>query len=735
VVNNLDCDDSDALINPQKIWFQDKDGDGLGTHTVTTTSCLQPEGFVDNFEDLGDETKYITNIAPVPFFFDADGDGYGDPNKEELYSYAPPNYYVTGEDCNDNDIRIHPMTIWYYDGDGDGYGATSPSFLGCSPPPKYVLNKADLDDTNVLITDIPGRFFYRDKDGDYYGVDDDKRFQSHAPEGYVPNGGDCNDFNANLHPATVWYEDKDRDGYGGAVAYLGCLEIGNVTRDHGDINDNTDRITNIPPRYFYEDRDQDNDGNPKVSYFGSHAPEGFVNNKLDCDDNDPSLHHRTYWYFDSDGDGFGDPENTLQQCLQPPGNYKDNGWDYDDSTILITNIAPQYFYLDNDRDGYGTDANRVFVSHPPENYENKGGDCDDTDPLLHPETQWFQDFDQDGFGSDNFVVDCEPQSGFVLNSNDWDDNEACITDVFPRDFYIDNDNDGYGDPEVHLSCSYLPEEGYVVNDEDCDDTNDAVKPTTLWYLDEDGDGYGVETDVLEQCNMPEGYAYKKGDCDDQDPYLLPSAFAAAVAMGLDPYNQVILRDCSAPDDAEEEEQQNQEDLEGLVFADRDADSFGDPNEAYTIEEIDVLDFLIVTNRDDACPEKFGLYKGCPSPIIVETQLGSMNNQVVRLFVKDSVVPPEKILEKLTQEQLADVQVTPNPTSGLLMAMWQENVVGAVKEIRILGYHYGIEFSIPYQGNIDSVTINLTEHPDDLYFVQFYLMDGRFVTKKIIKAKQ
>src|SRR5690606_30116183 len=42
---------------------------------------------------------------------------------------------------------------------------------------------------------------------------------------------------------------------------------------------------------------------------------------------------------------------------------------------------------------------------------------------------------------------------------------------------------------------------------------DGCVPTTL-YLDEDGDGYGVEASSVSACGPREGYVDRAGDCDD-----------------------------------------------------------------------------------------------------------------------------------------------------------------------------------------------------------------------------
>ena len=84
---------------------------------------------------------------------------------------------------------------------------------------------------------------------------------------------------------------------------------------------------------YYRDADGDGFGNPNASVSGTlnNAPAGYVTNNTDCDDND----NKTYpgapelcdgkdndcngiiednvifstWYYDNDGDGYGDPNN------------------------------------------------------------------------------------------------------------------------------------------------------------------------------------------------------------------------------------------------------------------------------------------------------------------------------------------------------------------------------------------------------------------------------------------
>jgi hypothetical protein len=64
-------------------------------------------------------------------------------------------------------------------------------------------------------------------------------------------------------------------------------------------------------------------------------------------------------------------------------------------------------------------------------------------------------------------------------------------------------------------------------DNDCDGLIDDDDPGTqnqeTWYLDADGDGYGLESETEEACDAPSGYAALPGDCDDDDPAAYPGA--------------------------------------------------------------------------------------------------------------------------------------------------------------------------------------------------------------------
>ena len=49
----------------QETWFQDQDGDGFGDPFVSTLSCVQEDGFVDNDQDCDDENAMAYPDAPA----------------------------------------------------------------------------------------------------------------------------------------------------------------------------------------------------------------------------------------------------------------------------------------------------------------------------------------------------------------------------------------------------------------------------------------------------------------------------------------------------------------------------------------------------------------------------------------------------------------------------------------------------------------------------------------------
>lgn len=128
----------------------------------------------------------------------------------------------------------------------------------------------------------------------------------------------------------LYSPDKDGDGYGDMIArpVLGCNppEIGWV--DNGLDCDDNDKTIN-PETVWYLDKDGDGYGNPNSFLTSCTEPEhpkgySYVRNNKDCNDNDNTINPETVWYADPDGDELGDPDTTKKSCLKPSGYVRNN---------------------------------------------------------------------------------------------------------------------------------------------------------------------------------------------------------------------------------------------------------------------------------------------------------------------------------------------------------------------------------------------------------------------------
>ncbi|WP_299441270.1 DUF6443 domain-containing protein [uncultured Aquimarina sp.] len=533
VTNNKDCNDSNASLNLLKTWYRDSDGDGYGSEYLGSIvigqaprqSCAQPSGYVLNKLDCNDSNAAIR--PNTVWYRDADGDGYGIASSTKTGCSVGLGYVLNKLDCNDSNASLNPNTVWYRDADNDGWGNKNVTKKQCSRPSGYVSNDDDYNDGTNLITNIAPRNFYRDADNDSFGHPTNKTYRSTRPNGYVTNSSDCNDNSAAINPNTLWYRDADGDGFGNSsVTKKQCTQPSGYVLNDDDLNDSNSLITTITPMHFYRDADNDTFGNPANSKYQSIQPSGYVVNSSDCNDNDSSLNPNTRWYRDADNDGWGNASVLKKQCTQPSG-YVRNNDDYDDNNNLITNIAPRTFYADSDLDTYGNPSASIYRSVQPGSYVTNNSDCNDNDAAINPNTKWYRDADADGWGNASVVkTQCVQPSGYVRNDDDNDDSNNLITNITPSNFYRDADQDTFGTNTDKKYQSTQPS-GYVTDNRDCDDSNASINPNTVWYVDNDGDGWGNRLVTKTQCTQPVGYVENNTDVDDTTTLitnLTPSTF-------------------------------------------------------------------------------------------------------------------------------------------------------------------------------------------------------------------
>lgn len=130
-----------------------------------------------------------------------------------------------------------------------------------------------------------------------------------------------------------------------------------------------------------------------------------------------------------------------------------------------------------------------------------------------------------------------PQTNDILmwNGTEWIAGDICSLFSF---YYLDSDNDGFGDSESFIYTCSAPN-GYVSDSTDCIDDNPNAYPNATelcdnvdnncdgqvdegliyntYYLDADIDGYGDPNNSILSCSLPVGYVSDGTDCDDSDP--------------------------------------------------------------------------------------------------------------------------------------------------------------------------------------------------------------------------
>ncbi len=148
-------------------------------------------------------------------------------------------------------------------------------------------------------------------------------------------------------------------------------------------------------------------------------------------------------------------------------------------------------YKDLDGDGYGLDGSDSTQCSQPNGYILQGGDCDDGDPATHAGAEDYCD------GVDR---DCDGEV-----------DEADSVDVIT--VYEDADGDGFGNPQSTADACGAGD-GWVLDDTDCDDTNDAVNPSVT--VEVPGDGIDQNCDGIDQCTDL--------DCDGLVDLILAEAY-------------------------------------------------------------------------------------------------------------------------------------------------------------------------------------------------------------------
>jgi RHS repeat-associated protein len=191
---------------------------------------------------------------------------------------------------------------------------------------------------------------------------------------------------------------------------------------------------------------------------------------------------------------------------------------------------------------------------------------------------YWKDADGDGWGVLPAIAYSPGKQplNFILADNqakkDCDDEDSSITFFI---CYRDLDGDGYGDSlKPNTSYCSLPSNLYVSNNLDCNDNDKNLNPNTIWYLDNDKDGFGSNTIIAKQCIKPLNGVLNNLDCND----LLAS---------INPNTK--------------------------WYVDSDNDGFGEPSSSPIISCQKPVG-LYINNNADSCPTIAGAIFGCITPV-------------------------------------------------------------------------------------------------------------------------
>jgi large repetitive protein len=425
----------------------------------------------------------------------------------------------TGKCTEEVDGLFSPVTICFDDSGETGFVDSGDTGRDTSIDTD---SGTDTDDTGITPVDADG-------DG-------------HAS---VETGGDdCDDGNAGVYPGADeacngadddcdddvdedlvfadYYADADLDGYGDefGAASSECEDPGmGFSTSNDDCDDTDDTVHPYADEACDDTVDlacDDCDDTNAASFPDNVEVCDDVDNDCDIDVDEDATDAIT-WYADSDGDTYGDPDDSTVTCDAPTG-YVADGTDCNDSEATAH-------------------PGGMEICDSGDVDEDCDGEAEESDALGR--TSWHEDSDGDGYGSAGVVEEsCDASSSTFVTTASGD--EDCDD----------------SDPAVNVAAT----ETCNGVDDNCDGDIDEEGATgeSMWYADTDGDGYGDSAASKSACDQPDGYEGNSDDCDDADGDINPDAIE--VCDGAD-------QDCDGSSD------------EDLVFADyypdADLDGYGD----------------------------------------------------------------------------------------------------------------------------------------------------------------
>jgi hypothetical protein len=529
-----DCNDNAFLVNP-------------------SASELCGDGVDNNCDSRTDDSSAL---GCLNYYFDGDRDTYGSAiiPPQCVCSPTAPYDALNDDDCNDSQASVNPAapelpdgfdndcdgradegtSLW--DDDGDGYcesqstpcadgaqlGDCNDAATTINPGVAEICNDT-LDNDCDGVQNEPGatgcQSFFADTDGDGYGNAAVAICACSAGPGMVSNSADCNDANTSVFPGAPEVAnglDDDCDG----------------STDEGTIlwDDDGDGYceSQAAPCADGAQLGDCNDANRFVSPNASEICSDNVDNNCSGQQNEAGAAGCSNYYYDLDGDTYGAALSVQCLCTQPPGSVT-NGNDCNDASNTVRpGGTEQPNGVDDDCDGL-IDEGTILWDDDGDGYcESQSTpcadgsqlrDCNDANRLVNPAAT-------------------EVCADGVDNDCDLTQNEAGA--IGCTNYYLDSDNDGYGDPNGQ-QCLCSQPSGGVLNSNDCNDNSGSVRPGATETAngvdddcdgsvdegtnryDNDGDGYCGSASCSAQ---PNGTTFQPNDCNDNNAAINPGATEA-----------------------------------------------------------------------------------------------------------------------------------------------------------------------------------------------------------------